>query len=107
MAVFQAICTKCGKSINLRKTQTDEYVCPFCGQSFTYAELQAAGDVVDVDKAKADYGRAQHYFSVGDYGALAVRARLFHRSKQFLRGIFLSALRRTFGSGRGQDKRCR
>lgn len=68
MAVFQAICTKCGKSINLRKTQTDEYVCPFCGQSFTYAELQAAGDVVDVDKAKADYGRAQHYFSVGDYG---------------------------------------
>lgn len=67
MSVFHAICPRCDKSVYLGRTREDRYICPHCGRSFSYAELQTSDNLVDVEAAKIEYGRAQQYFAKGDY----------------------------------------
>ena len=67
MSVFHAICPRCDKSLYLGRNREDEYVCPHCGRSFSYAMLQTSDNLVDVEAAKIEYGRAQQYFAKNDY----------------------------------------
>ncbi len=67
MSAFHAICPACGKSLYLESNREDIYVCPFCGRSVTFSELMASGNLIDVDRAKTEYGRAHEYFSRGEF----------------------------------------
>lgn len=62
MSVFHAICTGCGMSVHFERTREDVYACPYCGRSFSYAELSASCSLVNVEEARNEYVRAQHFF---------------------------------------------
>ena len=51
MSVFHAICTGCGMSVHFERTREDVYACPYCGRSFSYAELSASCSLVNVEEA--------------------------------------------------------
>ncbi|MBQ7227354.1 MAG: tetratricopeptide repeat protein [Clostridia bacterium] len=67
MSDFHAICVRCEKSVHFNRTSDEIYTCPFCGRTFSYAELSASGNLVDLEKARELYGKAQEYFAKGDY----------------------------------------
>ena len=67
MSVYHAICTGCRMSVHFERTREDVYACPYCGRSFSYAELSASCSLVNVEEARNEYVRAQHFFSKRDY----------------------------------------
>lgn len=67
MSAFHAICPSCGKSLYLESNREDVYVCPFCGRTINFSELMASGNLIDVDRAKTEYGKAHEYFAQGDF----------------------------------------
>lgn len=69
MSAFHAICPSCGKSLYLESNREDVYVCPFCGKNITFSELMTSGNLIDVDRAKTEYGRAHEFFEQGDFKA--------------------------------------
>ena len=61
----------------------------FLPELLNFSELMASGNLIDVDRAKTEYGKAHEYFAQGDF-QLAEKGQYLRADNMLLRqpGIF-------------------